>query len=560
MLDIQPKYITLHELTQNRLFRIPDYQRSYSWTRKQREDLFDDIWAAYDKGNDRAHFMATVVGLQVESMTIRTTKHSVIDIVDGQQRITTLILLLKTIARYADNGDTEEEDVRKEIEGILVKDDNATLLLLQTNHDTSDYFKRYMREGIHAKSSEAKTVADREILSAIEDCEEFVEDWIEDGHSLIDLVSLLKNRLTFVFHEIGDEALVYTVFEVLNSRGLEVSWFDRLKSMLMATIFESDTDNKREFINEVHQGWADLYGLVRLNLGVRNISMRFAATLWNNSRPSKVLGSEDAALELLRSANGEPQGVLEATAWLKDVTAQVDEMISDLRRRGITHIIHANLVAIAIQLRSDLSTSERAELLREWEGITFKIYGLNRNDARTGVGDNVRLAWDITRQISIEDIRERFFAASRYFPIAEKPQHINVDWYSYWGEQLLYFCRRYEEHLAAKNGQHFDNEQWNRIWAKSAAASIEHIRPQSEGSKHMHSLGNLMLLPPGLNSQLQNKPVREKAEAYRKTGLLMAQEVADLVGYYSIKSHWTNEAIQAREEALWEWARQEWGD
>ena len=39
----------------------------------------------------------------------------------------------------------------------------------------------------------------------------------------------------------------------------------------------------------------------------------------------------------------------------------------------------------------------------------------------------------------------------------------------------------------------------------------------------------------------------------------MAQEVAELVTHYKIESHWTLEAIQAREEALWEWARQEWG-
>ena len=73
------------------------------------------------------------------------------------------------------------------------------------------------------------------------ECKAIEADWQSGGNSLEDLVSLLKNRLTFVFHDIGDEALVYTVFEVLNSRGLAVSWFDRLKSMLMAIVFESDT-------------------------------------------------------------------------------------------------------------------------------------------------------------------------------------------------------------------------------------------------------------------------------------------------------------------------------
>jgi hypothetical protein len=56
----------------------------------------------------------------------------------------------------------------------------------------------------------------------------------------------VKNRLTFIFHELDDEATVYTVFEVLNSRGLAVPWFDRLKSLLMGIAFEHGSGNKSE--------------------------------------------------------------------------------------------------------------------------------------------------------------------------------------------------------------------------------------------------------------------------------------------------------------------------
>ena len=385
MFDIQPRYVTLHELIQDRLFRIPDYQRSYSWVHKQRQDLFADIKLAYAKGIDRTHFMATIVGLQTNTVPVGTTNHSVVDIVDGQQRLTTLIILLKAISCSANIATPEHKRIRKEIESVLVKDDQATLLLLQTNHDTSDYFKRYMREGIHAKVGEANTVADREILSAIEDCESFVEEWLEDGQSLVDLVSLLKNRLTFVLHEIGDEALVYTVFEVLNSRGLEVSWFDRLKSMLMAAIFESDAANRDELIDEVHLSWTNIYRLVGLNLGIRNISMRFAATLRSRTRPSKILGPENATHELLHLSNKDPRGVLDITDWLRDVTTEVDQLDSDSRLRGVTRINHANLTAIAIRLRPDLSQHEKATLQRKWEDATFSIYGIRKNDARTGV-------------------------------------------------------------------------------------------------------------------------------------------------------------------------------
>ena len=54
----------------------------------------------------------------------------------------------------------------------------------------------------------------------------------------MDLVILLKSKLYFILHVIDDEGSVYTVFEVLNSRGLEVDWLDKCKSMLMGIAFE----------------------------------------------------------------------------------------------------------------------------------------------------------------------------------------------------------------------------------------------------------------------------------------------------------------------------------
>jgi len=83
------------------------------------------------------------------------------------------------------------------------------------NHDPNGYFAEYLRHGASADPSVAKTIADRALLTAIKDCTKFVNGWDD----LIQLTGIVKNRLTFIFHEIDDEATVYTVFEVLNSRG-----------------------------------------------------------------------------------------------------------------------------------------------------------------------------------------------------------------------------------------------------------------------------------------------------------------------------------------------------
>jgi len=564
MIDIQPRHVTLDQMFYGRLFRIPQYQRSYSWHKKQRQDLFEDIRRTWAAGKDRSHFMATIVGLRREKRTIMTKEHQVTEVVDGQQRITTLVLLLKAIAKAIDRSEPGGERIGQELDETLVKPDKASLLLLQTNHDSSHYFADYLRTGNHPSSGSAESLADHELLLAIEACEKFVVDWKSDTNSLEDLVSLLKNRLTFVFHEIGDEAVVYTVFEVLNSRGLEVSWFDRLKSMLMAIVFEAETGNKSEIIDEVHQLWTDIYGCVGLRLGLNDESLRFAATLRTPNCPNRPLSEEDAT-ELLRAqSKGGPDKVLETTKWLKAVTEAVDRLRADRRRNAVTQIAQARLVATAVNLRQDLSEDEKTNILRRWENVTFRIYGMFKRDARTAVGDYVRLAWRIIKQkLPAAEILKKLSGIGAGFPIAGAVKNLErTNCYEGWQEELRYFFYRYEEHLARKAGQTFNNEQWNRIWQSSATDSIEHIRPQSwwpsvgleSEPNEVHRLGNLLILQPRLNYKLGAKAPEEKADAYRNTGLLLAQEAADCL------DGWNFDATGERETALLEWALQEWAD
>ncbi|UOD32925.1 DUF262 domain-containing protein [Massilia violaceinigra] len=97
MLSIQPQYLPLVKLLNGRLFQIPEYQRAYSWTARERRDLFTDIRKVHAKGNDEGHFMAAVVCLRRDRKTLGTDEFHVVDIVDGQQRLTTLIILLRAI-------------------------------------------------------------------------------------------------------------------------------------------------------------------------------------------------------------------------------------------------------------------------------------------------------------------------------------------------------------------------------------------------------------------------------------------------------------------------------
>ncbi len=343
----------------------------------------------------------------------------------------------------------------------------------------------------------------------------FVDDWTD----LIQLTGIVKNRLTFIFHEIDDEATVYSVFEVLNSRGLSVPWLDRLKSLLMGIAFEHGSGNKAEIIEELHGIWEGVYRTIGLRQGLSTEALRFAATLKSNSQRSKALGEEEAVESLVSQCNSDPVKTVETSHWILQVSKAVEEFLSTAHRsKAVTRIAHARLLAVAIGL-ANFPADDKKRLLGVWEKISFRVFGLCRKDARTQVGEYVRLAWDCL--------------------------------YEGWEEELRYLMYRYEED---HSDIHITNEQWGRIWEQSASHSIEHIQAQETGAKFVHRLGNLMLLPPGLNSRLSAKKPIDKIDEYRATGLYGASEVAKTIEV----NGWKLAQIEEREKRILDWVKTTW--
>lgn len=350
---------------------------------------------------------------------------------------------------------------------------------------------------------------------------------------------------------------MYTVFEVLNSRGLAVPWLDRLKSLLMGIAFEHGSGNKSEIIAELHGIWEGIYNTIGLRQGLSTEALRFAATLKSGNQRSKALGEEEAVESLAKQCSTDPAKTIETSRWVLRVAQGVEEFLASTHRsRAVTRIAHARLLAVAIGL-TKFSDAEKTTLYSTWEKISFRVFGLCHKDARTQVGEYVRLAWDCVNAEITAAVVE-----TRLLKIGSDDREHSIDWavenikktncYEGWEEELRYMMYRYEEDHA--HG-HITNEQWERIWEQSAAHSIEHIQPQSSTAKYVHFLGNLMLLPPGLNSTLSGKRPAEKMAAYRATGLHSATEVAHTIE----TDGWGAAQVEQREERLLEWARQTWG-
>jgi hypothetical protein len=293
--------------------------------------------------------------------------------------------------------------------------------------------------------------------------------------------------------------------------------------------------------------------------------LRFAATLKSGGALSKVLSEEDAVEVLCNLAEDSAKGAIDVSRWILSVVTAVDKLMTDRRRTAVTKIAHARLLAVAIEL-CQTSASKRNELLNVWEKVTFRIFGMCGKDARTRVGDYVRLARNLVFDgMKHNDALKSIQAlATDEFSIEHAIEQLrNQNCYEGWEEELRYFLFRYEEYLAAEQGQKFDSATWAKIWADSPAQSIEHICPQSAGSDtptrskktiYVHRLGNLVLLPPKLNSKLRDLDPAKKANHYEKTGLIVAASLKS-----ALKS-WTPASVEKREDELLKWASQEWAD
>lgn len=571
---IEPKYKNLNTLFTDRVFKIPKYQRYYSWGSKQRGDLFGDIRQLKEKGVDRDHFMATIVCYKTDEVKeLGSREYRVYDIVDGQQRITTLIILIKCIHNALDPG--EEKD---ELGKVIVKSDGH-LVLLQTNNTNQFLFNNFIRHGNFPQKGSVKTHADQNIYQGIKECNEFVTNWSADYGTPLSLLRIIKNKLGFVVFDTDDSRVVYSLFEVLNSRGLAVDWLDKCKSSLMGIAYENaESEGARiSYIDELNDLWGNVYRELSKHPVPGQEVLRVAATLHTGPESGKPQKAESALKSLADFCNSADDTV-RVSCWILNVAKKLVQLQSDVHLGPVTNILQARVLAAAISLADSVNEQERDKLLKQWEKVTFRIYGLFAKDSRSKVGDYVRLASKIMNNSS---------GASRYSEIMDSLREIGSDYpvlraineelrgkdiYDGNQEVVRYLLWRYEEHLANTSGKNaiVNEELKAEIWQKrSANDTIEHILPQNpeaggawDGkvtSKDpfnliVNRIGNLILLPQSLNSEAKRQGFLAKKAIYSQSeGLRIVKDVMS-------KDDWNEDEICKREEKILSWIENEWSD
>lgn len=426
---LKPEYLPLIKVLEKRLFAIPDYQRAYSWKTQQRKELFQDIEKVlYASDSNRHHFMATIVCLQTnQTEEIGTDELERVDIVDGQQRLTTLIILLKAIAIFLEKSGGELEKVEADKLNELIVKDNGRLILLQTNHVSKVMFANYLTKGKMPNENELTTLAEFNLNQAFLECEKFVEGF-GTSNAVLNLLKIVKNRLDFIFYVLEDEGAVYTVFEVLNSRGLAVAWLDKCKSMIMGIVFENYSSVlAKEKMILLHDIWSNIYSTIGKQLVKDDEILTVSATLWYEGESLGKPLSVEKSVECFRNTCLEnAEKTVDVSQWILKVTKELVKLYSNPRLNAVTDISHARMLAIAIRLADHYSQSDREEMLAEWEKVTFLIFGLHRMDSRFRVGDYVRVARKISKNlISKDDAVQEIHSIADRFTIQEATSKID---------------------------------------------------------------------------------------------------------------------------------------
>ena len=503
--------------------------------------------------------MATIVALRKgKPVSIPPDEFHNVDLVDGQQRVTTLVILLKAIEQALPDG--QWLNAKLGLQNLLVKSDDQALVLLQTNHDSTGIFSTYLRKGKLEEAS-AKIASDKNLADAIKECEAFVKQWSKEK-DLISLLDIIHNKLSVIYHELDNASTVYRVFEVLNSRGLDVKWLDKTKSRLMESIFKYAQKSARDgALKEMYGIWKKIYQTLGLDEGLGDEALCFTGTWHRADGPykSKISAESLASDDLLRSANTLPKIRRVAEKLLK-VVGYVSALSKNKRLAAVVKIKQARFVYIAIKMR-EFPPNKEQKLLAVWERVTFRIYGLGDADARTGVGGYANLGYNVVnKKLTPNKIETELNNLGKGYEI---DNIINddtwFDWYPSWKEETRYLLCRYEEHLAKQAGAAINHTEWNKIWEKDPSTSIEHILPQStkKGGNFIHHLGNLTMLPPGMNSALKDMPPTEKAVRYiENSGHRQAIAVGKTIDRLG---KWNSADIKARAKIIESFVKKEWG-
>jgi uncharacterized protein with ParB-like and HNH nuclease domain len=230
---------SIDKLLQYGIFTIPDYQRGYSWGKEQLIEFFEDL---IDVEYVKEHYTGTVTIIKSGSEKIGVKTHITYDLVDGQQRLTTIHLLLSALYFRLKKINKEDEDI---IRNVIYKE--KTLLRLN-NKKNQEYFTYIIKNDI-------TNINDFECENKTQKNLKFAKEYFSKSFErlnykkLILIYSNLITKFKVNIFELQEEAEVGLIFETMNDRGLPLSDIDKIKNYLIYISHRLSENNLAKDIN-----------------------------------------------------------------------------------------------------------------------------------------------------------------------------------------------------------------------------------------------------------------------------------------------------------------------
>lgn len=271
-------------------YNIPKYQREYTWGNSECEKLFNDIIE-----NENGYFLGSLICVNSNQPVV---KGVALQVIDGQQRLTSLSILL--LALYCKINEKKEEldneqkkDLQK-IEQELVTYDRNTkcyiprLKLQSQNHNCDDYFSLLSENGFDIGKVEKFTYAgNRAIYRAFNRFMRFIEDYLESNtlkeKNKVDALFELYEKISeavVVLIEVDSNKDAYMMFESLNNRGIPLSAIDLIKNTLIS---KAETPTDSDSTEKCYEQWKTILSYLTDEYKIQE---RFFRQFYNTFRTS----------------------------------------------------------------------------------------------------------------------------------------------------------------------------------------------------------------------------------------------------------------------------------
>ncbi|ARQ98333.1 hypothetical protein CLAN_1625 [Campylobacter lanienae NCTC 13004] len=265
---------TLNEIC-NKILRIPDYQRGYSWGEKQRKDFWKDLISI--KGEQK-HYTGTISLEKIEQKVWEKKEEynqikgaikegdGLYYVVDGQQRLTTIFILLNELLNLAISKNLELDDSpSNELKSrwILKQSDGKDPVFFFCYEKKNDNYG-FMTNNIFEYESNKDKDATNLYAKNLKEAKDFFKEKIKNlsDKDLNTIFTKLKNKLSFSVYIIENEEDVYITFESMNNRGKPLSTLELLKNRLLyliTLINRRDNGEQNEPRININDRWAEIY-------------------------------------------------------------------------------------------------------------------------------------------------------------------------------------------------------------------------------------------------------------------------------------------------------------